>query len=219
MDKLVKFEEIKHLFHDGMSLMISGFLGAGTPERLVDFILENGWKHLKLIVNDTAFQDKGAGRLIAAGVDVIDEVTCCHIGTNKISLQRSREGTLKVKFIPQGTLVEMIRAKGCGLGGVLTPTGIGTELAEGKQIITIKGKDYILEEPLGAEVALIKGHKVDHFGNITYHATSRNYNTTMAMAGDVVICEAENLVEVGEMNKECIHTPGIYVDYIVNGGV
>jgi acetate CoA/acetoacetate CoA-transferase alpha subunit len=122
---------------------------------------------------------------------------------------------MKVNFIPQGTLVEMIRSKGCGLGGVLTPTGVGTEMAENKQILTIEGKDYILEKPLSAEVALIKGNKVDPFGNIMYHAAARNFNTVMAMAGNKVICEADEIIKIGEFNKECIHTPGIFVDYIV----
>lgn len=217
MDKVVDYDAIEHLFHDEMTLMIAGFLANGTPEGLISFILEKGWKHLKIITNDGSFPDKGFGRLISADEDVVDEVTSCHIGTNKVLMKRFNEGTIKVNFIPQGTLVEAIRAKGCGLGGVLTPVGVGTELATGRQILTIKGKDYLLEEPLSAEVAIIKGSKVDRFGNIIYHGASRNYNTAMAMAGDNVVCEAEEIVEIGTLNKDYIHTPGVFVDYVVPG--
>ncbi len=218
MNKVVDFDQIEPLFHDGMTLMIAGFLANGTPESIVSYIIEKGWKHLKIVVNDGAFPANGFGRLIAAGDDVVDEVTCCHIGTNKMLMKRFNAGTIKINFIPQGTLVEAIRSKGCGLGGVLTPVGVGTEIAEGKKILTIQGKKYLLQEPVGAEVAIILGAKVDHFGNVMYHATNRNYNVAMAMAAEKVICEATEIVEIGEMDKNCIHTPGIFVDYIVQGG-
>ncbi|MHA2002316.1 MAG: CoA transferase subunit A [Promethearchaeota archaeon] len=215
IDKVVDYDALKPLFHDGMTLMIGGFLGCGAPESLITFILENGWKNLTIIINDTSFPEMGGGRLVAASEDVIKKVYCCHIGTNKISKQRYNAGTLDIEFIPQGNLIEAIRATACGLGGVITPTGVGTESAKNRQHITIQGKEYIIQEPLKAEVAIINGYKVDHFGNTVYHGTARNFNPMMAMAGDVTICEAKTIVETGTIPPEDVITPGVFIDYIV----
>lgn len=215
INKIVTYDNLKPLFHDGMTLMVSGFLGCGAPEGLISFIITNGWKGITLIVNDTAFPHKGAGRLIAAGNEVITKVICVHIGTNPVSKQRHSDGSLEVIFYPQGTLIEMIRAKGAGLGGILTPTAVGTEYAQGKQTVVVNDQQYLLEPPLGAEVALIKADTADMFGNCTYHATACNYNPIMATAGEKVILETSRVVEVGELHKDHIHTPGVFVDYIV----
>ncbi|MFA6862812.1 MAG: CoA transferase subunit A [Dysgonamonadaceae bacterium] len=198
---------------DGMTIMIGGFLSNGTPEKLVDELVKSGVKDLTLIVNDTAFPDKGCGKLIVN--KQIKKVIVSHIGTNPFTEEQMNKGELEVEFCPQGTLAERIRAGGAGLGGVLSPTGIGTVVAEGKQLIEVDGKQYILEKPLRADVALIKGSIGDRSGNLIYLGTTQNFNTTMATAADLVIAEVDTLKEVGDIEPERVHTPFIFVDYIV----
>ncbi|MDD2551476.1 MAG: CoA transferase subunit A [Dysgonamonadaceae bacterium] len=198
---------------DGMTIMIGGFLSNGTPEKLVDELVKSGVKDLTLIVNDTAFPDKGCGKLIVN--KQIKKVIVSHIGTNPFTEEQMNKGELEVEFCPQGTLAERIRAGGAGLGGVLSPTGIGTVVAEGKQLIEVDGKQYILEKPLRADVALIKGSIGDRSGNLIYLGTTQNFNTTMATAADLVIAEVDTLKEVGDIDPERVHTPFIFVDYIV----
>jgi acetate CoA/acetoacetate CoA-transferase alpha subunit len=216
MRKVVTFEELKPLFKDGMTLMIGGFLANGTPEKLIDFLIELNVKDLTIIANDTSFPDRGIGRLVVAGL--VKKVITSHIGTNPVTGKLMNEGKIEVELVPQGTLAERIRAYGAGLGGILTPTGVGTMVEEGKQKITVNGKEYLLELPLGADIALIRGSIVDEFGNIYYKGTTRNFNPIMALAAKTVIVEAEKLVKVGEIKPEDVMTPGVLVDYIVKGG-
>ena len=216
MAKVVAYEAVNDLFFDGMTLMSGGFMGCGTPEGLVDLILDLGIKDITLISTDTATPDRATGRLIVA--KRIRKLYASHIGLNPQTGIQMNEGTLDVELCPQGTLAERIRAGGSGLGGVLTPTGLGTMVAEGKETITVDGKEYLLEKPLKADVAIIRGSVVDHFGNTMYRGTTNNFNQVMATAAKTVIAEAEKLVPVGAIQNECVHTPGIFVDYVVKGG-
>ncbi|MBM7616262.1 acetate CoA-transferase subunit alpha [Alkaliphilus hydrothermalis] len=215
MSKVVDYSAVKPLLKDGMSLMIGGFLGCGTPEGLISLIIEMDLKDLTIICNDTSFVDKGIGRLVANGN--VKKVITSHIGTNPESGRRMNEGTLEVELSPQGTLIERIRAAGSGLGGVLTPTGVGTMVEDGKQKIQLNGKDYLIEMPLKADLALVFASTVDSFGNAYYKGTTRNFNPIIALAGDKVVVEAEELVEVGKIDPEVVMTPGVLVDYIVKG--
>ncbi len=204
------------MFFDGMTLMVGGFMSCGTPEGLIDYILELGIKDITLICTDTATPEHGTGRLIVA--KRVKKLYASHIGLNPETGKQMNEGTLEVELVPQGTLAERIRSGGFGLGGVLTPTGLGTMVAEGKEIITVDGKDYLLEKPLKADVSLIRGSVSDCYGNVTYRGTSNNFNQVMATAAETVIVETEKLVPAGTLNKESIATPSIFVDYILRGG-
>lgn len=215
MNKIKSIEEAIGLIKPGMTVMIGGFLGVGTPERLVDALVEKGVKDLVIIANDTAFPDKGVGKLVVN--KQAKKVIVSHIGTNPETGRQMNGGELEVELVPQGTLAERIRCAGAGLGGFLTPTGIGTVVEEGKQKIQIEGEEYLLELPLKADVALIKGHKVDRKGNVYYNKTARNFNPIMAMAADLVVVEAEEIVEVGDIEPNDVMTPGIFVDIIVQG--
>lgn len=216
MNKVISIEEAISHIKDGMTIMIGGFLGCGSPHRLIDALVEKGVKDLTLICNDSGFPDIGAGKLVVNRQ--IKKLIASHIGTNRETGNQMNAGELEVVLVPQGTLAEQIRAGGAGIGGFLTPTGVGTVIEEGKQKIEIDGKTYLLELPLRADVALIVGHTVDKFGNIVYYGATRNFNTLMATAADTVIVEAENIVEVGEIDPNQVVTPGIFVDYIVGGG-
>jgi acetate CoA/acetoacetate CoA-transferase alpha subunit len=216
MGKIVSLEEAINHVEDGMTIMVGGFLGCGTPHKLVDKLVEKGVKDLTLICNDTSFVDFGVGKLVVN--KQIKRLIASHIGTNKETGNQMNSGEMKVELVPQGTLAEQIRAGGSGLGGFLTPTGIGTVVEEGKQKIEVDGQEYLLELPLRADIALILGHTVDKSGNIVYRGATRNFNTLMATAADMVIVEAENLVEVGEIDQNNVITPGLFVDYIVVGG-
>ncbi|KXG76254.1 acetate CoA-transferase subunit alpha [Thermotalea metallivorans] len=215
MDKVRTIKEAMEHIKDGMTVMVGGFLGTGTPEKFIDYLIEKNVKDLTIIGNDTGFPDRGIGRLIVN--KQAKKVIVSHIGTNPETGRQMHAGELEVVLIPQGTLAEQIRAAGAGLGGVITPTGVGTIVEEGKQKIEINGKTYLVELPIRADVALIKGAKVDKKGNIYYHHAARNFNPLMAMAADLVIVEAEELVEVGEIHPNDVMTPGIFVDMIVGG--
>lgn len=215
MNKVVKPEELKPLFKDGMSIMIGGFLGCGTPHKIIDLLIEMNVKDLIIIANDTSYVDRGIGRLIVNRQ--VKKVIASHIGTNSETGRLMNEGLMEVELVPQGTLIEKIRAGGSGLGGVLTPTGVGTVVEEGKQKLTIEGKEYLLELPLRADLSIIRGTIVDDFGNTFYKGTTRNFNPIIAMAGEKVIVEAEKLVRVGELNPDYVLTPGVVVDYIIEG--
>ena len=216
MNKLVNANDIKHLIKDDMTIMIGGFLGCGTPEKLIDLIIEMDVKNLTIIGNDTSFVDKGIGRLIVN--NQVKRVIASHIGTNPETGRLMNEGVLDVELSPQGTLIERIRAGGFGLGGILTPTGVDTLVEEGKEKLNINGKDYLLELPLRADLALVKGSIVDEFGNTTYKGTTRNFNPLIAMAADTVIMEADSIVKIGEMDPDSVMTPGVLVNHIVKGG-
>lgn len=213
MNKVISLEKLKDIFKDDMTIMIGGFLGCGTGEKLIDALIQSDAKNLTIIGNDTSFVDRGIGRLIVN--NQVKKVIASHIGTNAQTGQLMNEGKLEVELSPQGTLIERVRAGGFGLGGILTPTGVGTLVEENKEKISINNKEYLLEHPLRADVALVKGSIVDEFGNTMYKGTTKNFNPMIAMASDIVIVEAEEFVNTGEINKEMIMTPGVVVDYIV----
>lgn len=214
MKKRITADKAMEFIHDGSVLMIGGFLSNGTPERLMDAIVKKGYKNLTVISNDSGLNEKtGIGKLISAGL--VKKIITSHIGTNPETGRQMSEGTLEVTLVPQGTLAERIRAGGSGLGGVLTPTGVGTEVAEGKETVNIHGEEYLLELPLKADVALIRGSVVDEDGNIYYDGTTKNFNPLMAQAAEVVIAGAEKIVSAGEINPNHVMTPKILVDYIV----
>lgn len=216
MNKVVTIDEAIGHIKDGMTIMIGGFLSCGTPHKLVDALVEKGVKDLTLICNDSGFPDSGAGKLVVN--KQIKKLIASHVGTNPETGRQMNTGEMEVDLVPQGTLAERVRAAGAGLGGVLTPIGVGTVVEEGKQKIEVDGKTYLLELPLRADVALILGHTVDKGGNIVYKGATRNFNTLMATAANLVIVEAENLVEVGEIDPNHVVTPGLFVDHIVVGG-
>ena len=217
MDKIISKEEVSSIFKDGMSVMAGGFMGVGTPQGLVSAILEAEVKDITLIVNDTAFIESGVGPLISNGR--VKKVIASHIGTNPETGRQMLAGELDVELVPQGTLAERVRAGGSGLGGVLTPTGVGTVVEEGKEKITVDGREFLLEKPLRAEVALLKAYKADKAGNLIYHRSARNFNPLMALAADLVIVQVEQVVEIGEIDPDEVMTPGILVDKIfVQGG-
>ena len=211
MNKVITAQEAAKKIKDNSTLMVGGFLSCGTPDVILDAISKENLKNITLISNDTSVPNKDKSKLIEAGM--VKKVITTHIGTNPISGEKMRNGEIEVEFYPMGTLVEKIHAKGSGLGGVLTPTGVGTILEEGKNVIEIKGKKYIFEEPLGADVAVIYGTTVDKYGNVKYEGTTRNFNTSMATAADMVIVQAEKFVDEIEPNEVVI--PGIFIDYIV----
>ena len=215
MKKLISVEEAVAKVKDGMTVMIGGFLSNGTPNAIVSALAQSEVKNLILIVNDTAYPDKGCGQLIAN--KQVKKVIVSHIGTNPCTSEQMNSGELEIEFSPQGTLAERIRSGGAGLGGVLTPTGIGTLVAEGKQVLNIDGKDYLLEKPLRADVSLIGASVGDESGNLVYKGTTQNFNPLMATAADLVIAEVQELVETGDLYPELIKTPGIFVDFLVKG--
>lgn len=212
MKKIISLKDAVALIKDGSTIMIGGFLGCGAPSQIIDALVESGVKDLTVICNDTVYDGIGWSKLIEN--NQVKEVYASYIGLSKASVQQMNEGKIKINLVPQGSLAEKIRAKGAGLGGVLTPTGIGTVVAEGKEIITVDGKEYLLEKPLSADFALIGGSIVDEDGNVFYRGTTKNFNPMMAQAADTVIVEAEKLVKVGEIAPEAVHTPSLFVDYI-----
>lgn len=216
MDKVITIQQAVASVRDGMTLMIGGFMTAGTPETLMDALVATGAKELTVICNDTGFPGKGIGKLIVN--KRIKKLLASHIGTNPDTGRQMTSGETEVTLIPQGTLAERIRCGGAGLGGFLTPTGVGTVVAEGKQVITIGGREYLLELPLRADVALLKAYKADKMGNLVYRRSSRNFNPLMAMAADLVIAEVEQVLEAGELDPDEVMTPGIFVHHVVLGG-
>lgn len=215
MNKVTTITQALESVQDGMTVMIGGFLAVGTPELLVDALLAKGTKELTVIANDTAFPDKGIGKLVVNRR--LQKAIVSHIGTNPETGRQMNAGEMQVELVPQGTLAERIRAGGAGLGGILTPTGLGTIIAEGKDMIVIDGREYLLEKYLKADVALIKAHTADTAGNLLFHRSARNFNPLMAMAAGTVIVQAENIVEAGHIDPDQVMTPGIVVDWIVRG--
>jgi len=204
------------LIPDGARVMIGGFMGVGTPERVIDEIVRQGKRDLTVIANDTALPGVGIGKLITAGL--VGHVIASHIGLNPETQKKMIAGEIQVELVPQGTLVERIRAGGFGLGGILTATGVGTVVAEGKQKIAVAGKDYLVEPALRADFALINSFLADYLGNLSYALTARNFNPVMAMAADTVIAEADNIVPVGLISPDHVVTPAPLVDYLIAQG-
>ncbi|THF60583.1 acetate CoA-transferase subunit alpha [Pseudothauera nasutitermitis] len=211
--KELAVDRIAEHLRDGMSILFGGFMGNGTPKAIVQAIMDSGVKELTIIGNDTAFVDTGVGPLITH--DRVRKVIATHIGLNPETGRRMMAAEMEVELVPQGTLIERIRCGGAGLGGFLTPTGVGTVVEDGKQKITIQGVEYLLEQALRADLAIVQAHKADRAGNLRYRLSARNFNPIVALAADKVIAETEHLVEVGEIDPDDVMTPGVLVDYIV----
>ena len=213
MNKIKTLQEVSEKFQDGNTIMVGGFICVGTPEVLIDALVKKGAKNLTLIANDSGVPERGVGRLIVN--KQISKVIASHVGTNKETGRQINAGEIEYELVPQGTLIERIRSGGAGLGGVLTPTGIGTLVEEGKQKITVDGKEYLLETALRADIALIHAWKADKFGNLVFRRAARNFNPIIALAADLVIVAAEEIVEVGELDPDAVMTPGSLVHMIV----
>ncbi|MDF0488905.1 3-oxoacid CoA-transferase subunit A [Sphingomonas sp. H39-1-10] len=213
MKNPITAEEAVALIPDGASIMIGGFLGCGTPLRLIEALIAAGRKELTIITNDTGRPNEGVGRLIHE--DRVSHVIASHIGTNSETQQKMLDGTMRVDLVPQGTLAEQIRAAGYGLGGVLTKTGLGTLVAEAGEVVTLGGEQWLYEPPLKADFALIYADVADQVGNLTYRFTAHNFNPAMALAGATVIAEAREIVPVGSIAPDAVKTPGIVVHHLI----
>ena len=209
----VSVEEAVARIPDGASLLIGGFMAVGTPQRLIDEIVRQGKRDLTVIANDTALPGVGVGKLIAA--KLVRKLTASHIGLNPETQRQMMAGDLHVDLVPQGTLVEQIRAGGYGLGGVLTPTGVGTEVDADKQRIEANGRTYLVELAIRADFALVHAFLADYLGNLAYALTARNFNPVMAMAADTVIATTDNIVPVGVIAPDHVITPAPIVDYLI----
>lgn len=211
--KGLKPEAAAALIGEGASLMIGGFMAVGTPERMIDAIVARGVGGLTVIANDTAMPGKGIGKLISAGL--VRHVIASHIGLNPETQAKMISGEITCELVPQGTLIERIRAGGMGLGGILTPTGLGTDVEDGKQVIEVEGRRFLVETPLQADFALIGAWQADYIGNLSYMLTAHNFNPIIALAGRTVIAEAENIVPVGVIAPDAVKTPGVLVDHLL----
>ncbi len=217
---IIAAEEAAAMVKSGMTVHVGGFLGCGSPDAVLAALGKGGTTGLRLVCNDTAILDAKKGRvtgvagLVAQGL--FRTVMVSHIGTNPETQRLMNEGSLEVVLIPQGTLAERVRAAGAGLGGFLTPTGLGTEVAEGKERVTVGDRVFLLELPLPGDVALIKARRADRAGNLQYSKTARNFNPLMASACALVIAEVEEIVDIGELDPDEVHTPSIFVDYLVH---
>lgn len=215
MEKVISVDKALEKVKDGMHIMVGGFLGVGNPLTLLDALVKKGVHNLTLIANDTARPDLGIGKLVVN--KQLEKAIVSHIGTNPETGRQMISRELNVDLVPQGTLAERIRCGGGGLGGFLTPTGVGTIVEEGKQKMVVGGKEYLLELPLRADVALLSAYKADKFGNLVFRRSTRNFNPIMAYAADVVIVEAREIVETGEIDPDEVIVTGVVVDWIVQG--
>lgn len=213
MAKIITPKEAAAMVHDGASVMFGGFMGCGNPLAIVDALLDQGTNGITLIANDCAFPNLGIGKLVVE--KRVRKVIASHVGLNPAVAEQMNGGTLDVDLVPQGTLAERIRAAGAGLGGFLTPTGVGTPVEEGKEKITIGHKTYLLELPLFADIALVKAWKADEAGNLIFRRSARNFNPLIATAAKIVIAEVEEIVPTGVIDPDQIHTPAIFIDYLV----
>ena len=218
-NKIMTADEAVSKINDGDSIMVGGFMACGSPEILIDALVRRNVKHLTVICNDAGVPGRGIGKLLSNGQ--IKTLIASHVGLNPEVAQRMNtdvaEDKLECVLVPQGTLAERVRAGGTGLGGFLTPTGVGTIVAEGKQVINIEGRDYLLEKPLRADHALLRGSVTDKFGNTTYNGTTRTFNPMMATAADYVIVGTCEVVEIGQIDPNNVVTSGIFIDAIVGG--
>ena len=212
MVQIIDARQAAQLFKSGQTLMIGGFLNCGLPELVIKELLKTDKGDWTLIANDTSTPQTEKGRLIVA--HKIKKAIVSHIGTNPETVAQLNAGQIEVEFVPQGTLAEQIRAGGAGLGGILTPVGLNTEVAKNKQIIQVDGHDYLLEKPLKADVALVYATYADQYGNLAFHGSTRNFNAVMPPAADIVIAEVEHYSET-PLNPDQVVVPGVYVDYIV----
>jgi len=214
--RTVSVQDAVAMIPDGASLMIGGFMSVGTPERLMDELVRQGKRNLTVIANDTAKPGLGTGKLVDAGL--VSRTIASHIGLNPETQRQMIAGKMAVDLVPQGTFVERVRAGGCGLGGVLTPTGVGTLVEEGKQKIEVDGKSYLLETALRADFALIHAFLADYSGNLSYVLTARNFNPVMAMAASTTIVTVDHIVPVGLIAPDHVVTPAPLVDFLVTKG-
>lgn len=212
-NKVVSIEEALNAIHDETCLMYGGFGGVGNPPTLIQGILNKGVKGLHLIGNDAGFPDIGIGRLFTA--ERVQTLITSHIGSNPVAGEQMNQGKLRVTFFPQGTLAEKIRAGGVGLGGILVDVGLGTVAAMEKMITKVRGKEYIIEPALSAEVGIVYARQGDAYGNLVFDKSARNFNPMVAMASKITIAEVEEIVPTGELDPEGIVTPGIFVNYVV----
>ena len=214
--KTVSLETAVAMIPNGASLMVGGFMGVGTPERLLDELVRQHKSELTIIANDAAVPGKGIGKLFDA--DLVSTIIASHIGLNPTVQKQMMINKVAVDLVPQGTLVERIRAGGHGLGGVLTPTGAGTLVADGKPLLEIDGRSFLVEKALRSQFALVHAFLADYLGNLSYALTARNFNPVMAMAADTVIVSADHIVPVGVIAPDHVMTPAPLVDYLISNG-
>lgn len=213
MAKIITSKQAAAMIKPNDRLLVGGFLAVGAPEQIIDSIVENGVNNLHLVVIASDYEDRGMGKLITT--KQVKSAQVSHLGTNKEIQRQMNAGEIDIELVPQGTLMERVRAAGSGLGGILTPTGLGTLAQEGKSIIESEGEFYILEKPIRAEFAIVRAKKADTMGNLIFNKTARNSNPIMAMAGDITIVEVDEIVEIGQLSPEEIVTPAVFIDYIV----
>ncbi len=213
MKRAISPAEAAALIPDGATVMIGGFMGVGSPHRLIDAIVAAEKRNLTVIANDTAMPGVGVGKLISGGC--VSRVIASHIGTNPLTQKAMIAGEIEVELVPQGTLAERIRAAGFGLGGVLTKTGLGTPAEEGQRVIDIDGEPWLYAPPLSADFALLAAERADYNGNLQYQLTATNFNPVMAMAGAMVICEPREILPVGAVPPDDVRTPGVLVDHLI----
>jgi acetate CoA/acetoacetate CoA-transferase alpha subunit len=213
MKTAIKAAQAAELSPDGAVLLIGGFMGVGSPHRLIDALVARGARDLTVVANDTAMPGKGIGKLVTCGA--VARVIASHIGLNPETQSRMAAGEIEVELVPQGTLVERIRAAGVGLGGVLTATGLGTPVEDGKRVIEIDGRRFLLEKPIRGDFALIAARQADYVGNLEYTLTAHNFNPIMALAADTVIAEPEHIVPVGVIPPDAVKTPGVLIDHVL----
>lgn len=232
--KVMSVEEaISKYCFDGMTVLLPGFVNVGVSEVLIEGLIAAGIKDLSVISNNTSVPHRGIGKLVDA--NVIKAITCSHIGNNQVTVQKVVNGEINLTFVPQGSLCEKVRAGGAGIGGILTPTGLYTPMMDGKQVVEwdeeagkfvfldgeiipdASKKRFILELPLHGDVCFVHAYKADTLGNVVYRRTSRNFNEAFATAAEHVIVEAEQIVEVGELDPDEIMTPHFIVDAVVQG--
>ncbi|CAG9000039.1 MAG: Acetate CoA-transferase subunit alpha [Candidatus Celerinatantimonas neptuna] len=213
LNKYARSDEIISLFHDGQTLMCGGFANHGVPNRLIDCIIASGAKHFTFITNDSGDEDLTIGRLIHRGL--IDKLIASHIGRNPETVALVAEHKIELELVPQGSLAERMRCGGSGLGGVLTKTGLGTVVEEGKPTVEVDGQTYLLERPLRADIGLVRARACDPLGNLTYRGTMRNFNPLVAQACDVTLVDADMRVDIDELGVDRIMTPGVYVDKVL----
>ena len=211
--KTISFDEAATMIPHGASLMVGGFMGVGTPERIIDALVARGTGGLTVIANDTAMPGVGIGKLIRAGL--VRRSVVSHIGLNPETQEQMIAGKIEVDLVPQGTLIERIRAGGYGLGGILTATGAGTVVEEGKQTVVLDGRKFLVEPAIHADFALVGAFLADYLGNLTYALTARNFNPVIATAADIVIVDAEHIVPTGVIAPDHVVTPAPLVDYVI----
>lgn len=215
MDKTRQIDDVIGKVSDGMMIMMGGFGLCGIPENLVKALLKQGTRDLTIVSNNAGVDDAGIGLLIANGQ--VKKMISSYIGENKALEQKMINNEIEVELNPQGTLAERVRAGGAGIAGFFTPTGVGTLIAEGKEVREFDGRKYVLERGLKGNVAFVKAHKADTHGNLTYRKTARNFNPVMATAAEYVIAEAEEIVPAGQLDPDQIVTPGVYIDAVILG--